>query len=204
METARLCLSESTKKLIRGWETGDAIASQPALHDSPVHDRDRRRGLSAGIAAVYDGSRAVPGVLGGSAHNPALASCFDRTDFRSALPGMLALGAAAAGRHRRYYRCTACRARVKRYWFGPWLDASGPEDAARYRKPTDAGTWTEFAVSEHLDNSTSGQLLKNKRSGPQPDDKARRPIYTPKPNPRLEEARAKVRGFFERLNQIKK
>jgi hypothetical protein len=59
-------------------------------------------------------------------------------------------------RHRRYYRCTACRARLKRYWFGPWLDASGPEDAARYRKPTDAGTWTGFAVSEHLDDSTSG------------------------------------------------
>jgi hypothetical protein len=107
-------------------------------------------------------------------------------------------------RHRRYYRCTACRARVKRYWFGPWLDASGPEDAARYRKPTDAGTWTEFAVSEHLDDSTGGQLLKNKRSGHPPDEKARRPVYKPEPSPRLEEARAKVRDFFERLNQIKK
>jgi hypothetical protein len=107
-------------------------------------------------------------------------------------------------RHRRHYRCTECRARVKRFWFGPWLDASGPEDAARYRKPQGAGTWTEFAVSEHLDDSTSGQLLKNKRFGHPPDHKARRPVYKPEPSPRLEEARAKVRDFFERLNQIKK
>src|SRR5262249_19653900 len=42
-------------------------------------------------------------------------------------------------RHRRYYRCSVCRARFKRFGFGPWLDASGPEDAFRFRKPTDAG-----------------------------------------------------------------
>jgi hypothetical protein len=107
-------------------------------------------------------------------------------------------------RHRRYYRCTECRARVKRFWFGPWLDASGPDDAVRYRRPSDAGTWTEFAVSEHPDDSTSGQLLKNKRSGHPTDEKARRPIYKPEPSPRLEEARARVRGFFDRLNEIRK
>src|SRR4051794_38017439 len=43
-------------------------------------------------------------------------------------------------RHRRFYRCSACRGRFKRFGLGPWLDASGPEDSARFRKPTDAGT----------------------------------------------------------------
>src|SRR5689334_3331240 len=28
-----------------------------------------------------------------------------------------------------HFRCSICRLRVKRSWFGPWLDASGPEDA---------------------------------------------------------------------------
>src|SRR4051794_36381634 len=44
-------------------------------------------------------------------------------------------------RHRRYFRCSSCGARVKGFGLGPWLDASGPEDAARYRNSTDAGTW---------------------------------------------------------------
>ena len=50
----------------------------------------------------------------------------------------------------------------------------------------------------------AAQLLKNKRSGFPPDEKARRPIYKPEPSPRLEEARARVRGFFDRLNEIRK
>ena len=32
-------------------------------------------------------------------------------------------------RHRRYYRCSACGGRFKWFGLGPWLDASGPEDA---------------------------------------------------------------------------
>ena len=37
-------------------------------------------------------------------------------------------------RHRHFYRCTACRGRFKRFGFGPWLDASGPEEAARFQR----------------------------------------------------------------------
>jgi hypothetical protein len=94
---------------------------------------------------------------------------------------------------------------VKRFWFGPWLDASGPDDEARYRKPTDAGKWTGFAVPEQLEGTTSGHLLQNKRSGPQLDEKkARRPVYQPEPSPRLDRARMKFRKFFEHLNEARK
>ena len=64
-------------------------------------------------------------------------------------------------RHRHYYRCSACGARLKRYGLGPWLDATGPQDAARYRKPTDAGTWKGYEPPGRLDDSTSGHLLEN-------------------------------------------
>src|SRR5262245_6945087 len=58
-------------------------------------------------------------------------------------------------RHRRYYRCSVCRTRFKRIGFGPLRDASGTDDAARYRKATEAGIWKAFAVPEKLDGSTS-------------------------------------------------
>lgn len=67
-------------------------------------------------------------------------------------------------RHRAYYRCTACRGRFKRFGFGPWLDASGPEDAQRFRKRSEAGTWKSFTLPQDLSASTSGALLQNKRS----------------------------------------
>ena len=67
-------------------------------------------------------------------------------------------------RHRRFYRCSACRGRFKRFGLGPWLDASGPEDSARFRKPTNAGTWKGFAIPEDLGGTTSGELLRNKRT----------------------------------------
>jgi hypothetical protein len=68
-------------------------------------------------------------------------------------------------RHRNYYRCTACRARFKRFGFGPFLDASGSEDAGRYRKPTVAGLWIGFKPPDDADlaRSTSGLLLRHKR-----------------------------------------
>jgi len=51
-------------------------------------------------------------------------------------------------------------------WFGlsPWLDASGPEDAARYRKRSEAGTWKGFAAPKVLGTTTSGRLLQSKRT----------------------------------------
>jgi hypothetical protein len=104
-------------------------------------------------------------------------------------------------KHRNYYRCSACGARCKRVGSGPWLDASGPDDAVRYRKWTDAGIWKGFAVPEKLDGSTSGALLARKRSGDLPESLNRRPS-----EPRLgrwhQEAKRKVRRFFSRLPDV--
>ena len=68
-------------------------------------------------------------------------------------------------RHRRYYRCSACGGRIKWFRLGPWLDASGPEDAARYRKRTEAGTWKGFAAPKDLEATTSGRLLRASEPG---------------------------------------
>lgn len=67
-------------------------------------------------------------------------------------------------RHRHYHRCAACRGRFKRFRLGPWLDASGPEDAARYLKPGGAGTWLGFARPKVLSRTASGALLQSKRT----------------------------------------
>jgi hypothetical protein len=99
-------------------------------------------------------------------------------------------------RHRHYYRCSACRARFKRFGFGPWLDASGPGDAARYRRPAEAGTWKGYAAPGKLDGSTSGHLLRSKRSRDLLAEVRRRP-------PRagagwwLREAEGRVRRFLK-------
>ena len=104
-------------------------------------------------------------------------------------------------RHRHYYRCSACCARFKRFGFGPWLDASGPDDAARYRKPTDAGIWKAFTVPEMLDGSTSGLLLRSKRSRDLPSESNCR-SHQSGAGRRLEAARAKVCKFLRRLKEI--
>jgi hypothetical protein len=104
-------------------------------------------------------------------------------------------------RHRHYYRCSACRARFKRFGHGPWLDASGPDDAARYRKPTEAGIWKGFAVPEKLDGSTSGLLLQNKRSRDLPGEVKRRPRQ-PSAGRRLEQAARKARKYLMRLHDM--
>jgi hypothetical protein len=104
-------------------------------------------------------------------------------------------------RHRHYYRCSACRARFKRFGCGPWLDASGPEDAARYRRPTEAGTWKGYAAPEELDGSASGHLLRSKRSRDLLAEARRRP---PRPgaSPWLEEAKRKVRKFLKNWQEM--
>jgi hypothetical protein len=100
-------------------------------------------------------------------------------------------------RHRHYYRCRACRARFKRFGFGPWLDASGPEDEDRYRKPTDAGIWRGFSVPKDLKGSNSGALLASKRFR-DPLDVVKQ--YPPRRDSgrRLEQAEKKVREFLKR------
>jgi hypothetical protein len=105
-------------------------------------------------------------------------------------------------RHRHYYRCSACRARVKRFGFGPWIDASGPEDAARYRKPTDAGVWKGYEAPGQLDESTSGHLLENKRSRGSPGEG----MWHASPSSsgrRIEDARRKVRAVLGKLREIR-
>ncbi len=104
-------------------------------------------------------------------------------------------------RHRRYYRCSACRARFKRFGFGPWLDASGPEDAARYQKPSDAGVWKTFRAPMDLKGTNSGVLLGSKRSRDLLDEVKQHP---PKPDSgrRLEEAGRKVREFLKRRQDL--
>ena len=104
-------------------------------------------------------------------------------------------------RHRHYYRCMACRAQLKRFGFGPWLDASGPEDAGRYHKPSDYGTWKAFDIPRNLEGSSSGLLLGHKRSRDLIEEVRQSP---PKPDSgrRLEEAEKRVRRFLERRHDL--
>ena len=67
-------------------------------------------------------------------------------------------------RHRHYFRCSECRARLKRFPFAPWLDASGAEDSWRYRAKAESKSLEGLTVPEDLDGSTSGHLLRGKRS----------------------------------------
>lgn len=100
-------------------------------------------------------------------------------------------------RHHNYYRCLACRAQLKKFGFGPWLDASGPEDAGRYRKRSEAGVWKEYTAPDKLDGSSCGLLLQSKRSGDLVGEVHTAP-QGPDERRRLEEAERKVRRFLER------
>jgi hypothetical protein len=104
-------------------------------------------------------------------------------------------------RHPHYYFCIACRARFKRIGFGPWRDASGPDDAAWYAKRTDAGIWKGFAVPEKCDGSTSGLLLRSKRSRDLPNEARRRPHQRIAGRWR-EDASRKVRKFLRHLHEM--
>ena len=105
-------------------------------------------------------------------------------------------------RHRHYYRCSACGARVKRFGLGPWLDATGPEDAAKYCRTTDAGTWRGYEPPGRLDDSTSGHLLEIKRSRGGAGQEIWHAPSTGSAR-RIEDAGRKVRSALMRLREIR-
>ncbi len=105
-------------------------------------------------------------------------------------------------RHGRYYQCSACGGRFKRFGLGPWLDASGPEDAARYRKRTGAGTWKGFVAPDDLGASTSGQLLQSKRTRDLPGGIRHQP-HPPTRTQRLEDAEQKARAALNHLRDLR-
>jgi hypothetical protein len=105
-------------------------------------------------------------------------------------------------RDHHYYCCTECRARFKRFGSGPWLDASGPDDAALYARPTGFGSWDGFAAPKKLDGSTGGLLLQGRRSRDLPGEVRRRPHQPGAKRPR-EAAERKVRRFLVHLREIK-
>jgi hypothetical protein len=106
-------------------------------------------------------------------------------------------------RHHHYYLCTACRARFKRFGFGPWEDASGPDDAFRYHKPREAGVWKGYVAPDELDDTTCGRLLHNKREETGLIEGHPRPHHDPKVDSRLEAARIKVRTFLAHLQEMR-
>jgi hypothetical protein len=66
-------------------------------------------------------------------------------------------------RARRYYCCSHCGGRYKRFFFGPWQDASGPDDDPIYRGKSRSRPWLGFAIPEDHDDTTTGALLRNHR-----------------------------------------
>jgi hypothetical protein len=105
-------------------------------------------------------------------------------------------------RHPRHYRCSACGGRFKRFGRGLWLDASGPEDAARYRQRTDAGTWKGFVAPTDLGASTSGRLLESKRSRDLPVESKHQP-HPPTQRQRLAAAERKARAALKHLRELR-
>ena len=83
-----------------------------------------------------------------------------------------------------------------------WLDASGPEDAARYRKRTEAGTWKGFVAPTDLGASTSGRLLHNKRTRDLPGDLKHQP-HSPTRRRRLDDAERKARAALNHLRDLR-
>lgn len=66
-------------------------------------------------------------------------------------------------RARRYYSCSHCGGRYKRFGFRPWQDASGPDHDMVYRGKSRARPWLGFAVPEDHDDTTTGALLRSHR-----------------------------------------
>jgi hypothetical protein len=90
---------------------------------------------------------------------------------------------------------------VKRSDSGPWLDASGPDDAAKYQRAPEARAWKGFAAPEDLSRSASGSLLQNKRgrSGPPVGPQASKGAGTDA----QKTAQEKVSGRLQRLSDLR-
>ncbi len=104
-------------------------------------------------------------------------------------------------RHPRYYLCSACGGRFKWFGLGSWLDASGPEDAAQYRKRTEAGTWKGFLAPKELEATTSGRLLQSKRTRDLPEELKHQP-HQPTRRQRLDDAERKARAALSHLRDL--
>jgi hypothetical protein len=79
---------------------------------------------------------------------------------------------------RRHFRCTACGIKLKRSWSGPWLDASGPDDAAIFSGKSRAHRWLGYAVPQEGTDTTTGKLLGSQRRR----GSGRGPEQTPAPD----------------------
>ncbi len=115
-------------------------------------------------------------------------------------PACAQLALRRLARHRRYYGCLACGGRFKRYGLGPWQDASGPEDAARFRRPAGPGMWKGFTVPQELGATTSGRLLQSKRTGELADTGAH-PTHASEQAHSLAEASRRSRAALEHLKR---
>ena len=104
-------------------------------------------------------------------------------------------------RHPRYFYCSACGGRFKWFGLGPWQDASGLEDAARYRKRTDAGNWRGLSVPKELGTSTSGRLLQEKRTADLQGE-VEHQSHPPARHQRLVAAERKARDALEHLRDL--
>jgi hypothetical protein len=133
--------------------------------------------LVAGVAALHTLVNKMIGFTCPACHRPALRRM---------------------ARHRRYYRCSACRARFKRFRFGAWLDASGPEDADKFGKPGGAGTWEGYEMPTDLEGTATGHLLQDKRSGDW-QELVPQPPHVEGPDRRSWDAQQRVRAILARL-----
>lgn len=83
------------------------------------------------------------------------------------------VGAIPFGDH--FFRCPECGQRAKRFWLGRLWDASGPEDADRFRKKDrPVSTWGDGPIApapDRPETRTVGHLLRGKlqRDAESPD-----------------------------------
>ena len=79
-------------------------------------------------------------------------------------PGCRRWSVRRLARHRSFYQCASCGARLKRSFLGPWCDASGPEHDAIFRGKPRRRTWIGFTRSQDPgDTTTTGSLLRSQR-----------------------------------------
>ena len=173
------------------------------LHGRPGNGGDCRVRQPAGGSPARRLSRSDrDGLPRRAAHGPRPAQYAGRDGFGKPCPSCSRWTLRRLARHPRYYRCSACGGRFKWFGLGPWLDASGPEDAARYRKRTEAGTWKGFAAPKDLGATTSGRLLQSKRTRDLPGELKHQP-HPPTRQQRLDDAERKARNALNHLRDLR-